>query len=91
MRYTPDSVEEGSVETHVFQIGPDGTEYFAANPEEEVKAFYREIYGSEEHCEEDLREHFEEVTGIDLEFDFNDDGEMKRTTWRKLAEDCRAH
>jgi hypothetical protein len=71
----------------VWQIGPDGTEYYAAHSEEEIKAYYREICGSEEHCEEDLRDHFEEVDGLDVEFDYNDDGKMIRTTWRKLAED----
>jgi hypothetical protein len=71
----------------VWQIGPDGTEYYAAHSEEEMKKYYREICGSEEHCEEDLREHFEEITNLDAEFDFNDEGEKKRMTWRKLAED----
>jgi hypothetical protein len=71
----------------VWQIGPDGTEYYAAHSEEEMKAYYRSICGTEEHCEEDLRDYFEEVTDLDAEFNFNDDGLKTRTTWRKLAED----
>lgn len=71
----------------VWQIGPDGTEYYAARSEEEMKAYYRQIVGDDESCDEDLRDHFEEVKDLDAEFDFNDDGEKTRTTWRKLAED----
>lgn len=70
----------------VWQIGPDGTEYYAAHSEEEMKAFYRGICGMEEHCEDDLRNHFDEVSDIDAEFDFNEDGQTVRTTWRNLAE-----
>jgi len=69
----------------VWQIGPDGTEYYAAHSEEEMKSYYRSL-GTPE-CEDDLRDHFEEVTDLDAEFDFNDDGVMRRTTWRKLAEE----
>lgn len=70
----------------VWQIGPDGTEYYAAHSEEEMKAFYREMCGTEEHCEEDLRDYFEEVTDLDAEFEYNDEGRVERTTWRKLAQ-----
>jgi hypothetical protein len=70
----------------VWQIGPDGTEYYAAHSEEEMKQWYRENVG-DESAEGDLRDYFEEVTDLDAEFDFNDDGEKTRTTWRKLAED----
>jgi predicted house-cleaning noncanonical NTP pyrophosphatase (MazG superfamily) len=68
----------------VFQIGPDGTEYYAARSEEEMREYYKTLTDT---AEEDLRDYFEEVTGIDVEFDFNDDGEIKRMTWRKLAEE----
>ena len=71
----------------VWQIGPDGTEYYAAHSEQEMREYYLNIVGRE-MGEEDLRDYFEEVTGLDIEFDFNDDGEKKRTTWRKLAEKC---
>lgn len=70
---------------YVWQIGPDGTEYYAAHSEEEMKAYYREMCGSEDHCEEDLRDNFEEVD-LDQEIDFNDEGKVTRTTWRKVAE-----
>ena len=69
----------------VWQIGPDGTEYYAAHSEEEMIAYYKSLGTDTE--EEDLRDYFEEVTDLDTEFDFNDDGEKKRTTWRKLAEE----
>jgi hypothetical protein len=72
-------------EIRVWQIGPDGTEYFAARSEEEMRAYYALLSDT---AEEDLRDYFEEVSDIDAEFDFNDDGEMKRMTWRKLAEEC---
>ncbi len=70
----------------VWQIGPDGTEYYAARSEQEMRDWYKGL--SPDTAEEDLRDHFERVEDIDAEFDFNDDGEMKRTTWRKLAEEC---
>ena len=72
-------------EIHVWQIGPDGTEYYAAHSEKEMREWYSTLTDT---AEIDLRDYFEEVTDIDSEFDFNDDGEMKRMTWRKLAEDC---
>jgi hypothetical protein len=71
----------------VWQIGPDGTEYYAAHSQEEMKAYYRQNYALDT-CEGDLRDYFEEVQNIDAEFDFNDDGEKRRTSWRKLAEEC---
>ena len=70
----------------IWQIGPDGTEYYAAHSEEEMKTYYREICGTEKHCEDDLRDHFEEVTEIDREIEYSDEGIVKRTTWRKVAE-----
>jgi hypothetical protein len=77
----------------VWQIGPDGTEYYAAFSEEEMKKYYRELCDTEDHCEDDLRDEFEEVTGagLDIEFNFNDDGQVEKTTWRKLAESFREH
>jgi hypothetical protein len=69
----------------VFQIGPDGTEYFAAHSEEEMRAYYR-LNSDPDTCESDLADEFQEVTNLDEEFDFDDDGEKVRTTWRKLAE-----
>lgn len=71
----------------VWQIGPDGTEYYAARSEEEMRAYYRTLT-EPELADEDLKDHLEEVTELDSEFDFNDDGDVKRTTWRKLAEEC---
>lgn len=73
----------------VWQIGPDGTEYFAAHSEAEMRAYYR-LNSDPDTCEEDLRTCFEEVSGLDLdrEFYFDDDGEKTKTTWRKLAEEC---
>ena len=79
----------GETTIRVWQIGPDGTEYYAARSEQEMRDWYRALFGPGEQidCEEDLRDHFEEITDIDAEMDFNDDGEKKRTTWRKLAEE----
>lgn len=74
-------------EIHVYLIGSDGTEYYAAHSEQEMRDWYLRTIG-DDSAVEDLRDEFEEVTDIDSEFDFNDDGEMKRTTWRKLAEEC---
>lgn len=72
----------------VWQIGPDGTEYYAAHSEEEMKRFYRQLLGPRDKAiaDDDLSLYFEEVTDLDEEFDFNDDGEKTKTTWRKLAE-----
>ena len=69
----------------VWQIGPDGTEFYAARSEEEMLAYYR-LNSDPATCESDLRDHFEEVTNLDEEMQFDDDGEKKLTTWRKLAE-----
>lgn len=71
-----------SDEVKVWQIGPDGTEYFAARSEEEMREWYKLNCDT---WEEDLRDYFEEVTGLDIEFEFDDDGDKERTTWRKLA------
>jgi hypothetical protein len=72
----------------VWQIGPDGTEYYAAHSEEEMKRYYRNVLGprDRETAEDDLIHHFEEVENLDEEFEFDDDGEKATTTWRKLAE-----
>lgn len=72
----------------VWQIGPDGTEYFAAHSEEEMKEYYRTMLGPREKqlAEHDLKHHFEEVLDLDTEFDFEDDGEKTRSTWRKIVE-----
>jgi len=69
----------------VWQIGPDGTEYYAARSEKEMRAYYRHN-SDPATCESDLREEFHEVTDLDEQFEFNDDGEKKLTTWRELAE-----
>lgn len=75
------------LQVRVWQIGSDGTEFYAAHSEEEMKDFYRELVGTEDYCETDLRDHFEEVpaAAMDAEVEFNDDGKIIRTTWRKLA------
>ena len=73
-------------EIHVWQIGPDGTEYYAARSEEEMKDWYRKN-SDPEICEDDLRDDFEEVTNLDQEFDFTADGITRKITWRKLVED----
>ena len=71
----------------VFCIGSDGTEYYAANSEEEMRRCYVETVG-EEQAKEDIDSGFEEIPeeNMDVEFDFNDDGKQINTTWRKLAE-----
>jgi len=70
----------------VWQIGPDGTEYFAAHSEDEMKDYYRRTMGIGPETERDLTRHFEEVENLDEEFAFNDDGHLTNTTWRTLAE-----
>jgi hypothetical protein len=75
----------------VWQIGPDGTEYYAARSEAEMREWYLKEAAVAEEAEEDLRDHFEEVTHLDAEITFNDDGEIRQTTWRKLAEEHAEH
>ena len=72
----------------VWQIGPDGTECFAGHSEEEVERYYREMLGERdrEQADEDLSQHFTEVTNLDEQFEFDDDGEKKWITFRQLAE-----
>ena len=71
----------------VWCIGPDGTEYYAAHSEEEMRDFYVGLVGKEE-AERDLAEHFEEVpqAALDVEFQFDEDGNKIMTTWRKLID-----
>ena len=69
----------------VFVIGSDGTEVYAAHSVEEMAASYRELMGQD--AEDDLDNYFRELTDIDSEFDFDDDGEKKKATWRRLAEE----
>lgn len=73
---------------HVYLIGSDGTEYYAASSEQQMRDWYAKTVG-DDSVEEDLREHFEEVTEIDAKFPFNDDGEMRETSWRELAQEMR--
>lgn len=82
------TVETPKPPVRVWQIGPDGTEFFAAYDEAEIKRFYRQMFGSKEkkQANQDLAHHFQEVTDLDQKFEFNDDGEKKMTTWRQLAE-----
>ena len=68
----------------VFVIGSDGTEVYAAHSVEEMAGWYRKLMGTD--AEEDLNNYFQELTDIDSEFDFDDDGEKTKTSWRKLAE-----
>lgn len=83
----PDKVRKENMETiRVWQIGPDGTEYYAAHSEEEMKDWYRKTVG-EEQAAEDMDD-FEEVHDLDTVMPFDDDGVKTTTTWRKLAEDC---
>lgn len=67
---------------HVWQIGPDGTEYYAARSEQEMKAWYRQTVGVD--AESDLAEHFEEIKNLDVKFPYNSDGEVRNVTWREL-------
>jgi hypothetical protein len=72
-------------EIHIWQIGPDGTEYYAAYSEQEMKTWYRQN-ADPKTCEDDLRDDFEEITDLNREFDFTDDGVTRKTTWRELLE-----
>lgn len=67
----------------VFVIGSDGTEVYAAHSVEEMAEWYRKLMGKD--AEEDLGDYFQELTDIDSEFDFDDDGTKVKTSWRKLA------
>lgn len=70
----------------IWCIGDDGTEYYAAHSEEEMRSYMIETLGREE-AERSMEERFEEVpdSEMDAPFQFNDDGEMRTTTWRQLA------
>jgi hypothetical protein len=71
----------------VWQIGPDGTEYYAAHSEEELRAWYVKAVG-EKQAAEDFAEFWEvPASKMDEEFEFNDGGEIRKTTWRKLADE----
>ena len=67
----------------VFCIGPDETEYYAANSKEELRQYYIQLVGAQQ-AEEDFA-NFREIpkSELDVEFEFNDDGVKRRTTWRK--------
>lgn len=73
----------------VWQIGPDGTEYYAATSELEMWEYYVDLVGYTQ-----AREDFDDESTYELEpeeidsvFTFNDDGELIATSWRQLAED----
>jgi len=76
-----------SEQVKVFQIGPDGTEYYAAHSEQEMRDWYAKTVGGPEAAE-DLQSYFEEVTDIDVEFNFSDEGKERRMTWRQLVLEC---
>ena len=73
----------------VWCIGSDGTEYFAAHSEEEMRQYYIDLMGTggRDQAEDDLLNYFDEVPEeeLDVEFNFNNDGTLERTTWRKLV------
>lgn len=71
----------------IWCIGGDGTEYYAAHSEEEMRQFYVWLVGKED-AERDMADHFSEVpqSAMDVEFDWDDDGKKIKTTWRKQVE-----
>ena len=71
----------------VWCIGADRTEMYAAHSEEELRTMYVEMVG-EDQTVEDFAEYCEELSPeeMDAEIDFNDDGKIIKTTWRKVAE-----
>jgi hypothetical protein len=71
----------------VWCIGSDGTEFWAARSEEEMRECYIAEVG-ESQAKEDIEDGFDELSDerMDEEFDFNDNGKTVRTTFRKLAE-----
>ena len=71
----------------VWIVGGDGTEYYAAHSEEELRAFYIRMVGAEQ-AELDFADGLEEVQQADMEaeIEMDDDGEKRRTTWRKELE-----
>lgn len=75
---------------HIWRIGADRTEFYAAHSEEEMRRYYIEQVGPEQAAE-DFLDCFEEVPTpqLDKEFDYDEDGVMVRMTLRKLiAHDC---
>jgi hypothetical protein len=78
----------------VFCIGPDGTEYYAANSAEEMRTAYIELVGAEQ-AEQDFKGGFKEIAEEEMDSEFfhgeeDEDGgyTQELTTWRKLAEDA---
>lgn len=74
-------------EVHVYVIGSDGTEVYAAHSREQMEEWYRKT-GSD-YAEEDLRDHFEEIADIDTPMIFKNEesGNLETTTYRALALD----
>lgn len=73
-------------QVHVYVIGSDGTEVYAAHSTEEMKEWYRKI--TPDH-EEDLTHNFSEIADIDTPMKFKNEetGEIETTTYRQLALD----
>lgn len=71
-------------EVHVYCIGSDGTEMYAAHSREQMEEWYRKI---SHNAEEDLRNHFSEITDIDRPVTFKNEemGYLETTTYRQLA------
>lgn len=71
-------------ETKIWCIGADRTEYYAAHSEEEMRQFYIGLVGKQQ-AEEDFEGCFEELaeSELDAEFEMEEDGEKRKTTWRK--------
>ena len=74
----------------VWCIGGDGTEYYAAHSLEELGQFYLGLVGWQQLLE-DVSSGFRELsnTELDAKFDFDEDGVVRRTSFRKLAKEAK--
>lgn len=76
---------DGKRQVRIWCIGSDGTEYYAAHDEAEMREFYIGMVGKSQ-AEEDFAACFKEVpdSQLDESFIYYDDEERMRTTWREL-------
>lgn len=72
---------------NLWRIG-EYSEVYAAHSEKEMLDYFLKLVGAEEAIEA-VASMFERVSDneLDVEFEFDNDGERTRTTWRKLAAD----
>lgn len=72
----------GNMEVKVWSVGED-SELYAAKYEQELRAYLEETLGKEDAAEA-FAAHFEEVTDLDEEREYDDDGQKKWLSYRQL-------